>query len=126
MTYEYKEGDNRPVIRYPATELNGDAVDVSDADEIRFTMQEESSDSPAVDADTQNTGYDEDTENPDGDGNMVNNILTWYPDDGDTSTPGRYLGEFEVVWNQGQSNEYSRHFPADASENIEILIDSTL
>lgn len=125
MAYELKVGDNRPKVRFPAEEADGEPVDVSEADEINVTVADEDGNT-VVSSTTTNADFDTDVTNTTEDGKEANNILTWYPDDTTFSSAGRYELEFEVIWNQGQSDEYSRHFPADASDNIALLVDPTL
>jgi hypothetical protein len=109
--FRLKEGDQSPTIKYQLQDEQGDPVDITGFQEVRFLMRPQTSSSLTVDADTNNGVTVTDA---------ANGIVKYEWDSSDTDTSGSFKAEWEVAFSGGDKETFPN------TEYIDIYIQRDL
>lgn len=114
-TRTYKTGDDRPAINDQLTDLDGNTVDLTDAQSVKFVLQSKQAFSNGSDSLTVNATA-EVVDAPNG-------VVEYELRDSDLDVePGRYLGCWVVSWPDanGDGKADTQHFPRSGLLEIDV------
>jgi len=95
--FRLKRGDQSPTIKYQLLDEQGDPVDITGFQEVRFLMRPRGASSPKVDDDTNGAVAVTDA---------ANGIVQYEWDSSDTDTSGSFKAEWEVAYSGGDTETF--------------------
>jgi hypothetical protein len=98
--FKMKRGDQSPTIKYQLLDDQGDPVDITGFQEVRFLMRPKTESTLTVDADT-NSGVTVT--------DAANGVVQYEWASGDTDTPGSFEAEWEVTFSGGDKETFPNH-----------------